>query len=73
MKDVAGCDKPRGAAKQASIRGFPNGETHCDKLTVLNYVGFSAVTLCGAREDPWHHVGCATALNPAWFRGHPGN
>ena len=28
MKDVAGCDKPRGAAKQALIRGFPNGETH---------------------------------------------
>ncbi len=27
MKDVAGCDKPRGAAKQALIRGFPNGET----------------------------------------------
>ena len=28
MKDVAGCDMPRGAAKQALIRGFPNGETH---------------------------------------------
>ncbi|GBE17365.1 hypothetical protein BMS3Abin15_01209 [bacterium BMS3Abin15] len=28
MKDVAGCDKPRGAAKQALIRGFPNGKTH---------------------------------------------
>ena len=27
MKDVAGCDKPRGAAKQALIRGFPNGAT----------------------------------------------
>ena len=27
MKDVASCDKPRGAAKQALIRGFPNGET----------------------------------------------
>jgi len=26
-KDVAGCDKPRGAAKQALIRGFPNGAT----------------------------------------------
>jgi len=31
MKDVAGCDKPRGAAKQASIRGFPNGETQAGK------------------------------------------
>src|SRR5215472_3776281 len=28
MKDVDGCDKPRGAAERASIRGFPNGETH---------------------------------------------
>jgi hypothetical protein len=28
MKDVAACDKPRGAGKQASIRGFLNGETH---------------------------------------------
>ena len=27
-KDVGGCDKPRGAADQASIRGCPNGETH---------------------------------------------
>jgi hypothetical protein len=29
MKDVAGCDKPREAAKQALIRGFPNGKTWC--------------------------------------------
>ena len=28
MKDVEVCDKPRGADKQALIRGFPNGETH---------------------------------------------
>ena len=27
MKDVGGCDKPRGAANQAVIRGCPNGET----------------------------------------------
>jgi hypothetical protein len=27
MKDVASCEKPRGAAKQALIRGYPNGET----------------------------------------------
>ena len=26
-KDVAGCEKPREAVKQASIRGCPNGET----------------------------------------------
>ena len=29
MKDVAACDKPRGAGKQALIRGCPNGETPC--------------------------------------------
>ena len=27
MKDVVSCDKPRGAAKQALIRGCLNGET----------------------------------------------
>ena len=27
MKDVGACDKPRRAGKQASTRGFPNGET----------------------------------------------
>ncbi len=34
MKDVAICDKPRGADKQALIRGFPNGETHERKTLV---------------------------------------
>jgi hypothetical protein len=27
MKDVVSCEKPRGAAKRALIRGYPNGET----------------------------------------------
>ena len=35
MKDVGGCDKPRGAAYQASIRGCPNGETHHSMTVVL--------------------------------------
>jgi hypothetical protein len=35
MKDVEGCDKPRGAAKQASIRGFPNGETRQAEMPVI--------------------------------------
>ncbi len=35
MKDVAGCDKPRGAAKQALIRGFPNGETRRPSWAVI--------------------------------------
>ena len=28
MKDVVICEKPRGADKQALIRGCPNGATH---------------------------------------------
>ena len=36
MKDVAVCDKPRGADKQALNRGFPNGETHLSKTDILN-------------------------------------
>ena len=31
MKDVAGCDKPRGGVKHPLIRGFPNGETQRGK------------------------------------------
>ena len=31
MKDVASCEKPRGAAKQALIRGSPNGATRWGK------------------------------------------
>ena len=33
MKDVVACDKPRGAGKQALIRGFPNGETQPARVT----------------------------------------
>src|ERR1700730_5917740 len=35
MKDVGGCEKPREAADQAMIRGYPNGETHCPARAVL--------------------------------------
>ena len=30
MKDVVACEMPRGAGKQALIRGYPNGETRLD-------------------------------------------
>ncbi len=33
MKDAVGCDKPRGAVKQALILGFPNGETRRHRAT----------------------------------------
>ncbi len=36
MKDVVACDKPRGAGKQALIRGFLNGETHPKGYPALN-------------------------------------
>jgi hypothetical protein len=41
MKDVGGCEKPRGAADQALIRGYPNGETHHSLTVVLppEYIG----------------------------------
>ena len=41
MKDVVSCDKPRGAAKQALIRGFPNGETRLSKpqASLAEYIG----------------------------------
>lgn len=36
-KDVAGCEKPRGATKQALIRGYPNGETYYSKPVVTQW------------------------------------
>ncbi len=34
MKDVGGCEKPRGAVYQALIRGYPNGETRLGSCPV---------------------------------------
>src|ERR1700722_6473775 len=41
MKDVASCDKLRGAAHRRYIRRFPNGETHYGKTVVhpAEYIG----------------------------------
>ena len=36
MKDVGGCDKPRGAVNRAVIRGFPNGETRQESCPVTH-------------------------------------
>lgn len=40
MKEVEGCHKLRGAANQALIRRFPNGETHLGKpkISLLEYI-----------------------------------
>src|SRR5579875_723484 len=35
-KDVGGCDKPRGAANRAVIRGSPNGETRQESCPVTH-------------------------------------
>jgi hypothetical protein len=41
MKDVVACEKPRGAGKQALIRGYPNGETHLSvrQVSGAEYIG----------------------------------
>ena len=39
MKDVAADETPRGAGKQALIRGCPNGETHILEEYVPMYRG----------------------------------
>ena len=45
MKDVVTCDKLRGASKQALIRRFPNGETHCIyAVSVPEYIGYKRRT-----------------------------
>ena len=46
MKDVVGYDKPRGAAKQALIRGCPNGETHEREplVPIAEYIGYEEGT-----------------------------
>ncbi len=36
MKDVAGCEKPGGAVKQALIPGCPNGETRLGSCPVIS-------------------------------------
>ena len=41
MKDVVVCEKPRGADKQALIRGCPNGETQpaSSRLSLSESIG----------------------------------
>ena len=42
MKDVAADETPRGAGKQALIRGYPNGETHTLEECVPIVRGYSS-------------------------------
>ena len=46
MKDVASCDKLRGAAHRRYIRRFPNGETHPGKTWVYptEFIGWNRRT-----------------------------
>ena len=60
MKDVVDCDKPRGAVKQALIRGFPNGETHpIYRVSCTEYIGVRSerrelkhLSTCRKRNQP---------------------
>src|ERR1700737_4589490 len=66
MKDVGGCEKPRGAADQASIRGYPNGETHRRMTAVLRpeYIGQVEGT-GGTETSQYPQERKATATPPA--------
>ena len=44
MKDVVACDMPRGAGKQALIRGFPNGETRPFWSFISEFIGYESET-----------------------------
>ena len=44
MKDVVACEMPRGAGKQALIRGCPNGETRPFRSSVSEYIGCGSET-----------------------------
>src|SRR5438270_5101431 len=61
MKDVASCDKPRGAANRHYIRGFPNGETHWGKTSVrpAEYIGRCEQT---QGSDASHYLEEKTAI-----------
>ena len=50
MKDVGGCEKPRGAADQALIRGYPNGETRLGSCPVTAALTHTAVEGTGGTE-----------------------
>jgi hypothetical protein len=43
MKDAVGSEIPRGAVKQALIRGCPNGETHSIyRVSIPEYIGYGS-------------------------------
>ena len=44
MKDVVACEMPRGAGKQALIRGCPNGETRPIWSSVSEFIGCRSET-----------------------------
>ena len=50
MKDAGAGDTPRGAGKQALIRGCPNGETYLDKLEMPLYVVYRVREPCEVKH-----------------------
>ena len=49
-KGAAAGDTPRGAGKQALIRGCPNGETYTSKPCVLSYVVYEVRVPCEVKH-----------------------
>ena len=49
-KDAGAGDTPRGAGKQALIRGCPNGETYPDKLGMRLYVVYGQREPCEVKH-----------------------
>ena len=62
MKDVAGCDKLRGSAKQLLIRRFPNGITPSYRGSVTEFIGYGSA--------PWElkHLSTRRNINQLRFR-----
>jgi hypothetical protein len=60
MKDAVGSEMPRGAVKQALIRGCPNGETHLIyQVSVTEFIGHGGergelkhLSTCRKRNQP---------------------
>src|SRR5205085_4353064 len=63
MKDVVACDKPRGAGKQALIRGSLNGATHG-----IRAVSCSEYIAAGSKPGELKHLSTRRNRNQPRFR-----
>jgi len=63
MKDVVACDKPRGAGKQALIRGSLNGATHG-----IRAVSHDESIVMGSKPGELKHLSTRRNRNQPRFR-----